>query len=71
MPKVYKASARHAAADRLAYSIHGVGDATDSGRTKIFQWIRTGRLRAKKLDGKTIVLANDLKTFLARLPDVR
>jgi hypothetical protein len=56
--------------DRLAYSIDGVSDATDSGRTKIYEWINSGRLRAKKLDGRTIVLAEDLKTFLTSLPDV-
>jgi hypothetical protein len=66
----YNPTAEQTAVERLAYSVDSVVDATDSGRTKIYKWIKSGRLRAKKADGRTIILADDLKAFLASLPDV-
>lgn len=40
------------------------------GRTKIYEAIKTGELRAKKLGRRTIVLDSDLRNWLASLPAV-
>ena len=41
------------------------------GRTKIYEAISEGRLKARKLGKRTLVLRADLQTFLASLPVVR
>jgi excisionase family DNA binding protein len=39
------------------------------GRTKIYQAISEGRLKARKCGKRTLVLRNDLREFLVSLPD--
>jgi len=39
------------------------------GRTKIYQAISDGNLKARKLGKRTLVLRQDLRDFLAALPD--
>ena len=41
------------------------------GRTKIYQAIADGKLKARKLGKRTLVLRADLQAFLASLPVVR
>ena len=41
------------------------------GRTKIYEAISDGRLKARKLGKRTLVLRADLQSFLANLPVVR
>lgn len=41
------------------------------GRTKIYEAISNGRLTARKLGKRTLVLRADLQAFLASLPVVR
>jgi excisionase family DNA binding protein len=41
------------------------------GRTKIYEAISDGRLKARKLGKRTLVLRADLQAFLASLPVVR
>jgi excisionase family DNA binding protein len=55
---------------RLAYSIDRFCEDTDTGRSKVYELIRTGRLRAKKFGSKTLILAEDADRFLASLPDM-
>ncbi|MCK1721277.1 helix-turn-helix domain-containing protein [Bradyrhizobium sp. 141] len=38
------------------------------GRTKIYQAISTGKLKARKYGKRTLVLRDDLRDFLASLP---
>jgi excisionase family DNA binding protein len=38
------------------------------GRTKIYQAISEGRLKARKCGKRTLVLRNDLRDFLTSLP---
>ena len=38
------------------------------GRTKIYQAIAEGRLKARKYGKRTIILRNDLQEFLTALP---
>lgn len=53
---------------REALSISEVCNATNLGRTKIFAAIAAGHLKARKFGSRTIVLTDDLRAFLAKLP---
>lgn len=53
----------------LAYGIDGATKVIDGGRTKIYEVINAGDLKAKKLGGRTIILADEMKRYLASLPD--
>jgi excisionase family DNA binding protein len=55
---------------RLAYSINRFCKDSDTGRSKVYELIRTGQLRAKKFGSKTLILAEDADRFLANLPDL-
>lgn len=54
----------------LAYSIADVCKMTGIGRSSIYTAIKEGRLRAVKHFGRTLVLASDLQSFLASLPEI-
>ena len=54
----------------LAYSVDRFCEDSDTGRSKVYELIRTGRLRAKKFGSKTLILAEDANAFLANLPDM-
>jgi excisionase family DNA binding protein len=56
---------------REALSIGEVCRVSGIGRTKIYEAISTGRLKARKLGKRTLVLRADLQAFLASLPVVR
>jgi excisionase family DNA binding protein len=49
------------------YSIIDVINATRMGRTKIYQLINNGKLKAKKVGKRTVILENDLRDFLEKL----
>ena len=57
--------------EKLAYTIPGLVDATDGvySRTRIYEDIKIGVLKAKKLGGRTTILAADAKSRLAELPE--
>lgn len=52
---------------RAALSIEEVCSMTGMGRTKIYESIGAGALRAKKWGRRTLVLKTDLEAFLAEL----
>lgn len=52
---------------QLSLSIEDVRASTGLGRTKIYQLINTGQLRARKIGRLTVILKDDLDTFLAGL----
>ncbi len=52
----------------LAYSVSDAVKVSGIGRTTLFAEIRAGRLPAKKLGARTIVIADDLAAYLAALP---
>jgi excisionase family DNA binding protein len=54
-----------------SYSIRQVAESTGLGRTSLYEEIKTGRLRAVKNGNRTLVLAEDLKNWLASLPPVK
>jgi hypothetical protein len=55
---------------------HTIADATKIsglGRTTIYEAIGAGKLEARKAGGRTLVMADSLRSFLANLPaaDIR
>ena len=56
------------AVSREALSIAEACNATNLGRTKIYEAIATRRLTARKCGKRTIILTDDLRAFLAALP---
>ncbi|ALJ35157.1 hypothetical protein D9623_07875 [Azospirillum brasilense] len=54
---------------RLAYSVEELAMATSMSRTKIFDALRTGALKGKKLKTRTIILRRDALSWLKGLPD--
>jgi hypothetical protein len=55
----------------LAYSVNAFVKASNGscGRTKVYELIRAGRLKAKHLDGRTLIPADSAKGFIDALPD--
>ena len=54
---------------KLAYTIDQATEAGAGGRTKIYEAIAAGKLRAKKRGKRTIILAPHLAEYLENLPD--
>ncbi len=52
---------------QIAFSIEESSAITGIGRTKIYEAINAGDLRAKKMGKRTLILKNDLETFLSSL----
>ncbi|WP_292532850.1 DNA-binding protein [Methylocystis sp.] len=52
----------------IAYSALLAGQKLGIGKTKIFEEIKAGRLKAKKIGRRTIVLDDDLRAYAANLP---
>ena len=50
---------------RFTYSIKEVCEATSLGRTTVFAAISSGKLKARRLGGRTLILAESLTAFLA------
>ena len=55
-------------AQPLAYTIEEAVAASGLGRTKLYEYIKQKRLKAKKSGKRTLILAADLVEFLASLP---
>ncbi len=54
---------------KLAFTIDEAVEAGAGGRTKIYEAINAGTLRAKKRGKRTVILAADLAQYLESLPD--
>lgn len=52
---------------QLALSIKEATAATGIGRTKLYQLINSGEIKARKMGKKTIILKDDLESFLSNL----
>lgn len=52
----------------IAYLPEVAGRKIGLGRTRIFEEIKAGRLPAKKLGRKTVILEKDLRAFAENLP---
>lgn len=55
----------------LTYSIEEARKVTGTGRTVLYEEIEAGRLRAVKRGRRTLILAEDLRRWLASLPPIR
>lgn len=53
----------------LAYTVERALSACGIGRTKFYEEIAAGRLKARKVGGRTLVLASDLRAWLEALPE--
>ncbi len=53
---------------REAFSVDQVEGVTGIGRTKIYEAISSGRLKARKYGKRTLILKDDLRQFLESLP---
>ena len=54
--------------DRAAYSVPEALAKLGIGRDKLYGLIREGRLPARKLGRRTLIVASDLEAFLQSLP---
>jgi excisionase family DNA binding protein len=54
---------------KLAYRVDEACAATGYGKTKIWELISAGKLRAKKDGGVTVIRRADLQDYLDNLPD--
>ncbi len=72
--KAPRAQAEHDqrnAPEPFAYSIDDICECGPFGRSTIYEEIREGRLIARKMRGRTIVLPADFATYLANLPPMK
>ncbi len=53
----------------LAHSIGGATKALNCGRTKLYELMAEGRIKAKKLGTKTLIPHSELVSLLDSLPD--
>lgn len=53
----------------LAYSIPSAVQLTELSRSEIYAAMKRGDLKAKKHGRRTVILASDLESYLANLPD--
>lgn len=56
--------------DPLAYSVEQAAKAANSSRSALYEAIADGDLVARKRGARTIILPEDLKTYLANLPAI-
>lgn len=52
---------------QLSLSVEEARSATGLGRTKLYQLINSGELKARKIGKRTIILKDDLEDFLNNL----
>lgn len=55
--------------ETLAYDVGAAAKAIGIGKTLLFEEIKAGRLQAKKLGRRTLILARDLRAYAENLPE--
>ncbi len=56
---------KHPLPPKIAYSIKEAAHASSLGRSSIYNAIRSGRLQARRVGGRTVILADSLHAFIA------
>lgn len=56
--------------NKLAYTVKEALEAIGIGQTKLYKEIAAGRLKARKLGHRTLILKADLEAFLNALPAI-
>ena len=57
-------------APRLAWGVDDFAATIGIGRSKVYEEIRDGKLRAKKLGARTLITADAAAAYLDSLPDM-
>jgi hypothetical protein len=65
---MHKRKQRTEGTPTLAFSVESFAEAHDIGRNKVFEEINSGRLKARKVDRRTIITAEDAAAWRASLP---
>lgn len=55
--------------EKIAYKISELTDVSPFGKTKTYEAINSGALKAHKLGASTIVMHDDLEAWLRSLPE--
>jgi excisionase family DNA binding protein len=55
-------------APTTAYSVEEAGQRANIGRTAVFAAVKSGKLKARKIGRRTVVLDSDLRDWLKNLP---
>jgi excisionase family DNA binding protein len=53
---------------KYAHSVEDAARIASSGRTTVYEEINAGRLKARKVGRRTLILDEDLRAWLASLP---
>ena len=56
---------------KLAYRIDEAVAATGIGRTKLYQFIKAGKIETRRADGMVLILREELQRYLNNLPPTR
>lgn len=57
--------------NRSVYSVDEASSSLGLGKTKIYQLINRGQLKARKIGKRTIILKEDIDAFLASLETIQ
>jgi hypothetical protein len=63
-----KRTKRTEGAPTCAFSVETFADAHEIGRSKVFDEIKAGRLKARKVSNRTIITTEDAADWRANLP---